>query len=275
MKKISIKFFLNKNLKPLIINDIKTYPVYIRVTYNRKSTTFKFETSEYPDGLYLELKQEKNFEDAKIYPQFLAFEKVIETLVEKEVRRKKDRFDVKGIGDKIFTYYGEAISDILSDGVDKEMQDILKDKLTYNEYIELMKIEDFGERLILASEKLDNKNTSFDASFWGLVVMEFFISEFVNSLPNHTTTTPFDWFEGNLRPLFMKFYDKKIKKLKNSNSNYTVYGFLDVNKKIFKHFKPVCISIMDFVGEKMLDGEELPKYERITDFGKNISFGVR
>lgn len=48
MVNIIIKHYLNKRLKPHLINEVIKYPVYVRVTYLRKNHKIKSQWINYP-----------------------------------------------------------------------------------------------------------------------------------------------------------------------------------------------------------------------------------
>jgi hypothetical protein len=96
-KKITVKFFLNKLVKPIKENRALTYPLYMLIIYNRKNTSIK---SHY--GRFY-----KNLEEVEKthYPGFLAFEeRIVKKTVEYEIARKGDTFDLKGLHDKYEKY---------------------------------------------------------------------------------------------------------------------------------------------------------------------------
>lgn len=96
-KKITVKFFLNKAVQPVVEGKDKRYPLYMLITYNRKNTMMK---SHY-GGYY------KNLEEAETqhYPGFLDFEeRNVQKAIRYEISRQGDRFDLKGIYKKYEAY---------------------------------------------------------------------------------------------------------------------------------------------------------------------------
>ena len=96
-KKITVKFFLNKTVKPIKEGNVSTYPLYILLTYNRKSTMLR---SHY-GGYYKDLKQINKVH----YPGLLELEeRIVKKTVAFEAEQKKDLFDLKGTHEKYDKY---------------------------------------------------------------------------------------------------------------------------------------------------------------------------
>ena len=115
LSKITIKFFLNKNLAPAVKHGKSFYPLYVLVTYNRKSTQFKSKSEEY-------------FEDIESLhtqrPDILEFEeRILRKMVEYEVELYgEDKFTVKGLSEK-YPYYATSVF--------KTLEKYFKEKLKY------------------------------------------------------------------------------------------------------------------------------------------------
>lgn len=111
-KKITVKFFVNKTVKPELHDKEKRYPLYMIVTYNRRTNTLK---SLY-GGFYKDIQQvEKNS------PGLLSFEeKVVQKIISYELSRDTENFDIKGIHVK-YDMYSKSIEQILSESLKKAL----------------------------------------------------------------------------------------------------------------------------------------------------------
>ena len=100
--KITVTFFLNKNVKPEtpspMIGEGDRYPLYLQVTYNRKNTQFR----SFYLGCYASLDEAlsgKENTDKRKYEELL-----IRKVVEYEVRHKGKDFQLKGLNDRYLNY---------------------------------------------------------------------------------------------------------------------------------------------------------------------------
>ncbi len=101
--KISVRFFLNKNVKPFhipLLGDSDFYPLYVQVTFRRKNTQFR--------SLYQ--RQYLNIEEALNQDRNnLNYEKnIIQQVVEFEVKTKGERFKLIGLKDRYKNYTTEV-----------------------------------------------------------------------------------------------------------------------------------------------------------------------
>lgn len=96
-KKITVKFFLNKTVHPIVEGKEKRYPLYMLITYNRKNTMMK---SHY-GGYYKDLKEVEK----QHYPGFLDFEeRNVQKTIRYEIAKQGESFDLKGIHKKYEGY---------------------------------------------------------------------------------------------------------------------------------------------------------------------------
>jgi len=137
-KKVSIKLYLNDKVKPHKVAGIEHYPVYVRVTYDRKNTMFKLADKD-GGGVTISknlqnideyLTLENFFEKHSYFPDFqslLAYE--LELVGE-------DNFQVKGFGDRVQNIYLQPVYSVL------KLNDIFFDLLNgyLNEEKEIRKI---------------------------------------------------------------------------------------------------------------------------------------
>lgn len=116
-KKVTIKFFLNKALQPMVEGREKRYPLYMLITYKRRNTTLR---SQY-GGYYKDLKEV----DKLHYPGLLAFEeKVIRKTISYEQSIQADAFDMKGIYKK-YEFYCVGIHVTLTNFLKNALRNVL------------------------------------------------------------------------------------------------------------------------------------------------------
>ena len=96
-KKITVRFFLNETVKPVKEGHAMTYPLYMLLTYNRRSTMLR---SHY-GGYYKDLKQI----DKVHYPGLLNLEeRIVQKTIQHELLEQGEKFDIKGIGNAYEKY---------------------------------------------------------------------------------------------------------------------------------------------------------------------------
>jgi hypothetical protein len=117
LPKLTIKFFLHKNLSPIRKGGKEYYPLYILVTYHRKSTQLKSKFGDYSEDL--ESLNKKN-------PGLLEFEeRILRKMIEYETELKGNKFSLVGLSERYEHYatsiYG-AVQDYLKERLEKEMK---------------------------------------------------------------------------------------------------------------------------------------------------------
>lgn len=97
--KISVRFFLNTNVKPLhipLLGESNFYPLYVQVTFNRKNTQFR------SSHRFTYMSIEEAFSRAG---EFLKYEEsLIKLIVKYEFIKKGANFDLTGLKDKYRIY---------------------------------------------------------------------------------------------------------------------------------------------------------------------------
>ncbi|MEZ5040293.1 MAG: hypothetical protein R2828_10385 [Saprospiraceae bacterium] len=143
-KKLSIKHYLNLNLKPSNVEGVDLYPLYSQVIYESNSTKFKaFHFIEFTGSTIFCSKDE---EPRILDESFLKDEKELRKtdekilkIVEYEILKYKNEFSLKGLGKRI-PIYGSSVLDIVTDSLGFSMLKFLGSKFTHNEYLDI-----FGE----------------------------------------------------------------------------------------------------------------------------------
>jgi len=119
--KITVKFFFNKNLAAKSEKGKELYPLYILVTYQRKSTQLK---SHY--GGYLEDIEILNTH----YSGLVEFEaRTLQKVIEYEAEKYGDKFTLTGIGERYHLYatpIHNALERYLKERLEKEMKATLE-----------------------------------------------------------------------------------------------------------------------------------------------------
>ena len=112
-KKITVKFFLNKNLKDINGN----YPLYTQITYDRKNTQIKCTYGWY----YRTLEDVKQNES-----NLLSFEeKILHRTVSYELSKLGDEFKLKGLGKK-YDHFSLSIHALFNSYLKLRLRDVLK-----------------------------------------------------------------------------------------------------------------------------------------------------
>lgn len=142
IKKITVKFFLNEAVKPVKEGNVLTYPLYMLLTYNRRSTMLRSHYGKYYKDL-------KSIEKTS-YPGLLAFEeRIITKTILHELSLQGEKFDIKGIGEKYDKYCL---------GIDYLFEKYMKSRL----YGLIQRLEPFEFSIALNP---NNDKVSFDTLF--------------------------------------------------------------------------------------------------------------
>ncbi|MCR6638768.1 MAG: hypothetical protein NVV82_07190 [Sporocytophaga sp.] len=96
-KKITVKFFVHESLKPKVEDGVERFPLYMRITYQRRNTMLK----SFYGGYYKDLKEVEKLH----YPGFLEFEeRNIQKTINYEIAKLGEAFDLKGVHEKYEVY---------------------------------------------------------------------------------------------------------------------------------------------------------------------------
>jgi len=114
-KKVTIKYFLNEDISPAVyyidVNKrLSLYPVYVRVTYNRKSTRFKFLPS-----VHVELGSdvEEYFSKKGIYYLIERNNNLINRVIDFEVGMYSENFSLNGFGSRYYFYSEQLLKYVI------------------------------------------------------------------------------------------------------------------------------------------------------------------
>lgn len=210
LKKITIKFFLNKNLQSVELDNnegksLLGYPLYIQVTYNRNNSQFK---SHY-GGYYSDLAKidEENLSGAGL----LDFEEnIVRKVMEHEIKKRGDKFDLKGINKK-YDIFSTSIEVLLNSNLKQRLYRILL-KLKPAEYSAIFNFNDPKVDVLLlykaASKLYESLEKNIPEDFKREIKSyELFSLMNLKSKFAYSFSTIIDWLEGNAKVEF----EKKIK----------------------------------------------------------------
>lgn len=115
ISKINVRHFLNKNLPVVLDNNEKAYPLYVKITFKRKSTEIKSSLN-----LYVKESESDRIDSITdtVYEQYMITHFVTlgyETLGEK--------FNLRGIANICRSYSGKLIADLMNTYVMNEFDD--------------------------------------------------------------------------------------------------------------------------------------------------------
>ena len=97
--KISVRFFLNKNVMPFtppLLRGTKLYPLYIQVTYNRRNTQFRSEEG----NCYTSIEEAYKIDRKKIENE----ESLIKKIVQFEIEHFKQDYQLAGLVDRYWVF---------------------------------------------------------------------------------------------------------------------------------------------------------------------------
>jgi hypothetical protein len=132
-KKITVKFFLNKFLQAIALENGKMgYPLYTQITYERKNTQIKCSYGGYYDS-YEAMK--------RTHEPMLAFEdKLLRKSVSYEVQKYGDEFQLRGLGRKYDTY-SQSIHHIFDNYMKMRLREVLQKQATPNHFFDVLQID--------------------------------------------------------------------------------------------------------------------------------------
>ncbi len=133
--KISVKHFLNTNVKPSIINGEKYYPIFLLVTARRKTTKFKslIFTELYTETMFDEIMTSKDAEDKEMINEELTTMQNIAGLVMSELNEFDTTF-----------FYAFVRFAAVTDIYKTDVQIIEKDGKSFDNYSDDPKRNFFG-----------------------------------------------------------------------------------------------------------------------------------
>lgn len=194
-KKVTVKFFLNQAVQPMIEGKAKRYPLYALITYDRKNTMMRCHYGQY----YKDLKEiEKTH-----YPGLLAMEeRIIRKTIGYEMAQREGEFDLKGIYRKYDTYC-LGIHALLSEHLKTQLWHILL-RLEPFEFTKALNFTDPEiefDTLYKMSRKLYKDFASLvpkDFDF-EIEIYQLFIKLYRGSLFQYTFPTVIEWLDDSAK----------------------------------------------------------------------------
>ena len=145
-KTITIKHFVNFDVKPKMVDGDEFYPVYTQIVYNRKNTKFKTKISGDP----ILVKKELELKDSNYLNKsndILNQNDKIETIIRYEESILNDSFSLKGIGNRLVTYNSPIINIYKELYKNSSVEKYLKSVLTYDDYTYWDNLEDINSQI--------------------------------------------------------------------------------------------------------------------------------
>lgn len=142
-KKITIKHFLNEQVRPsgLWIPSTEHFPVYTRITYNRKTTNLNLFPEVNQKGLtndeFFHFFVERN--EPLLKTEIERMERGIRSVIAYEEKTFGKEFTLKGLSKRL-VYYFETIHNLYNRTANKYFAIDLEDHITVTEYKELYSI---------------------------------------------------------------------------------------------------------------------------------------
>lgn len=236
-KKVTVKLFLNKDIKSRVssVDDEALFPVYVRVTFNRKNTKFKL-NAWYKDG----------FEDhAEHHPEFIGIKDKIEKIVRFESNAMGDKYTVAGLGKRFLTY-NSSIQKLLEKVLLVNLTYLVGNVLTHNEF-ETWKTTSFQDKISAGFRKI-HPNIPSEVSIQGLLLalLESFNNTFNKNL------TVFDWLIDRKRSMFLNHLEKILAEAKRKGAKVYAFNILEIDPEHFTGNGLVVVRYIDNVCNEVL-----------------------
>ncbi|MDX2303551.1 MAG: hypothetical protein NW226_12165 [Microscillaceae bacterium] len=192
-KKITVKFFLNRNLQFIEIDGEECHPLYTQVTYDRKNTQIKCAYGWF----YKDLKQVREKE-----PFLLEFEeKVLKKSVDYELSIHGENFRLKGLGKK-YESYGLSIHALFNSYLKIRFKNIIKEAKP-DKFLDVLNLErnklDFFTIFEAAQRLFDNLDAIMQDDFSEeMEIYRVYYRVYEQALNSQEYRFPvvIDWLEG-------------------------------------------------------------------------------
>lgn len=217
-KKITVKFFLNKSLKEMIVKGEKYLPLYAQITYDRKNTQVRCNYG----GFFRDLHQVN-----EKYPRLLNFEEsIIKRSVEHEIKKWGDEFKLKGLG-RVYESHSLSIHYLFNSYLKLSLKNLLQEAKP-DKYLEVLHLEksetDFFtvfevcEKIFENLDELINQQLKEEIELYKDYIAMY--KEELDSL-NYYFPVVIDWLDGShaiaLRKRLIKQYKEDKEKIKQIN----------------------------------------------------------
>lgn len=214
MKKLTVKHYLNKKLKPI---DDNKFAIYVRVIYNRNNTNFPSEISRLTHLNDIQFSNDKDVLRDKEYEIEL-----INSIVDFGVTHHKDDFTISNIN-SLIRYWKDSISDLFFDFAlgEKDIRPKIVDYFSSLTTFDISAIDDLISRgdLNISTLLLLANNNVFDKKIHNYILYVDMLSKFeVEKFGQDqwrygadNTFNFYEWENRNLREKFKSFALKTSK----------------------------------------------------------------
>ena len=192
-KKITVKFFLNRNLQPIETEGSERHPLYTQITYDRKNTQIKCAYGWF----YTNMDQVEE-ED----PHLLMFEEnILKRSVQFELDKLGDNFRLKGLGRK-YEKYCVSIHALFNTYLKARFKELLKNAQP-EKFLEVLNIEkpnlDFFVIYDASQRLFDNMKDIIDPEFYEeMSIYQVYFDVYREALSDKKYEFPvvIDWLDG-------------------------------------------------------------------------------
>jgi len=229
-KKITVAFFLNKNVRPdpytrsPLLSGKELYPLYIQVTYNRRNTQFR-STYHKSYSNIKEIYSTKEEIDHRKYEESL-----IKRVIEYEVMSQGKNFNLKGLNDRYLNYSANIFNPI-----DKYFRDLIysaveKTDSEFSKILDPYNLEQVSFFIYYkaASKLINDLDKKLPSDFLEEMNMGLEFLKWVESQDNLIELI--DWLDHSAINAFESYL---IKKGVNANQIKTMISFIN---RIFKYY---------------------------------------
>jgi len=214
-KRASVKFLVLDTLKGKSIEGTKKVPLYTQVVYDSKNTKFKTIVNKEPVFVTKDF-DFQHISNKDLINSLNKHEEQIVKIVEYETKKFKSRFTLKGLQKRIGIYDTEVIS--IFNAFTTPLDDLLKETMIYNNYLEFKGIESAREKLNYLSmyEKKNNVKIldSLDNVGVPALASSSLFEAYLYGYQDPPVITCYDWLIGNEDKIYDDVYDQIIQKAK-------------------------------------------------------------
>jgi len=241
-KKISLKYYINNRVKPMVINGEDCFPLYVQISYNRKTTQVKV-TKPYrlEDAIYLN--PAKFDSDEKIENALAILNednpyynlKIIEKLIRHEIRLAGEDYTLKGFGNRVDDIYAinfQTIVDIChfltvtaSRVIEDEGFDSVVSKIDYMSVNHWIGIFEVYYHIKFYRQNIKDFLSPFEVylvtGYWLLAVLFDDVEGLKGISKNDSKIPTYLWIVGDLKQKFVeKLMDKSMSEIIERNKIY-------------------------------------------------------
>ncbi len=215
-KKVTIKHYLNKQLKPKEANGLLYYAPYTRVTYDRKNNKFPMDWDrEFSGPVVVFYNRFTEDQFTKFLQDTSSYVREIDRMIEQSIRYEHhffgDDFELKGFGERFELYrtslyelfYSKVREDIVN-GLEKHLSsvDLMKVRRALNDPVFT------GDSLQVGDEDLKKYHAILPEDLFDDINLCFLLSIYSVDGENRKysrSITVFDWVVNGIRPDFEHF----------------------------------------------------------------------